>query len=304
MSVTAAQSAPADGWIESLATFATKAASTFVNAEMLAVFGLCLVVIIADYVRKGFRVIWPRRIVEGTLATIAIIAANLMFGPMVKLAAQGLQAAYDGLGVPRIDPAIWSGVPSLVLVAIAIFAYDVANYWNHRAMHMRWLWPVHAVHHSDPDITGLSTFRIHVLEGLVMMGSYTLLLSWLSFPPNVLGGAAVLLGLLNAYTHVNIDWGHGPFRYLLASPRFHRWHHADVAEAHGKNLANVFPFLDVLFGTYYVPGKCNVPLGAEGVPQNDVVKLLLFPFASWARMMRGLVPSRRAQAAERETLPA
>jgi len=45
-------------------------------------------------------------------------------------------------------------------------------------MHLKWLWPVHAIHHSDPVVNGLTTYRIHILEALVMWGSYTILLTW------------------------------------------------------------------------------------------------------------------------------
>lgn len=260
-------------------------ATVFQSRDVLAVVALCAFVVAVDFVRRGFRVYWPRKIVEGTLATAAIVAANVAFGPLVVLMAKGFQHAYDGLGVPHVDTAFWAGWPSWALALFAVFAFDVANYWNHRLMHMRWLWPVHAVHHSDPHITGFSTLRVHALEVLVMSTSYTLLLSWLGFPPDVMGGAAIFVALLNAYQHVDVDWGHGPFRYVLASPRFHRWHHADVPEAHGKNLANVFPFLDVVFGTYYAPGRCEERLGAQDVPENDVARLLLYPFAAWSRMI-------------------
>lgn len=118
-----------------------------------------------------------------------------------------------------------------------------------------------------------------------MFVCYSLLLNWLGFPPDVLGYGALFLGLHNIYVHINVDWGHGPLRYVLASPRFHRWHHADVPEAYGKNLANRFPVFDLIFGTYYMPGTCHEEVGAPGVPQNDVVKLFLFPFTEWRRML-------------------
>ncbi|WP_020180903.1 sterol desaturase family protein [Methylopila sp. M107] len=277
--------AEASAFAAGVADLAVHIAGVFTSPEILSVIGLCAFVVVVDFVRRGFRAVWPRRIVEGSLATLAIVAANLAFGPLVMFCAKGLQTGYDALHIPSVDPAFWAQFPKWALVPLAILAYDVANYWNHRAMHMRWLWPVHAVHHSEPEITGLSVLRVHGLEALVMMGSYTLLLSWLGFPPDAMGGAAILLGLHNAYVHVNVDWGHGLLARLIASPRFHRWHHADVPEAHGKNLANVFPFLDVLFGTYYVPGRCEERLGAEGVPENDVARLVLFPFVAWAGMI-------------------
>src|SRR5262249_52829794 len=142
---------------------------------------------------------------------------------------------YALAGIPSIPTEAWSGVPVVVLIPIAVLAHDFANYWNHRLMHLPWLWPVHAIHHSDPDVNGATAYRIHILEKLVMWISYVLLLSWLGLPGNAIGIGAVFVVLHTIYIHINVDWGHGPFRLLLASPRFHRWHHADVPEAHGKN---------------------------------------------------------------------
>lgn len=244
---------------------------------------LCLLLLI-DLARRGWRLSWSRRIVEGILATLALFHFNFLFVPLVWLCWEKIKQLYALIGIPSIPTEFWAGVPVWVLVPFAIIVYDFANYWNHRLMHRPLLWPVHAIHHSDPDVTGLTTYRIHMLEGLVMWTSYTVLLSWLGLPENAVGLGAVFITLHNIYVHVNIDWDHGPFRLLIASPRFHRWHHADVAEAHGKNLANISPLWDWMFGTYHCPGPCNERVGAAGVPENDVVKLILWPWQEWTRM--------------------
>lgn len=235
--------------------------------------------------RQGFRPSWPRRLVEGTATNIGFFLSNILFAPAVYLAAGAVESLYDRLDVPHIPTSVWQNLPTWVLVPIAIFAYDFANYWSHRLMHMRWLWPVHAIHHSDPDVTGLTAYRIHFLEVLIMLVSYTLLLSWLGFPQDVLGYSAAVLSLHVIYVHLDLDWDHGWLRHVVASPRFHRWHHADVPAAYGKNLANHFPVFDLVFGTYYVPGCCKATMGARDVPQNDLVRLLLFPFAQWSTML-------------------
>ncbi|QDZ00280.1 sterol desaturase family protein [Nitratireductor mangrovi] len=272
------------------------------SAEVLGYALLASALLVAvDFVRRGFRIVWPWRKIESVLATAAIYGVNLLFGPYVLLLAKLLEDAYKATGIPHVDPFFWQGVPAWLLIPFAVFMFDIANYWSHRLMHMKWLWPIHAIHHSDPEVNGLTTYRVHVFEPLVMLTVYTVLLGWLGLPAGVLGGAAVFLGLLNFYVHVNVDWGHGPFRLLLASPRFHRWHHADVPEAYGKNLANVFPFLDVAFGTYYVPGTCRAEVGAEGVPKNDVVRLVLFPFVEWGRMVRDAIRAGRAGEGASET---
>jgi len=56
-----------------------------------------------------------------------------------------------------------------------------------------------------------------------------------------MGTGALVLLLHNAYVHVDIDWGHGPLRLLIASPRFHRWQHTDKTHARDKNFAGPMP---------------------------------------------------------------
>src|ERR1700720_4671897 len=56
----------------------------------------------------------------------------------------------------------------------------------------------------------------------------------------------------SAFVHANLDWTFGPFKYVIATPVFHRWHH--TAERGGeKNFAATFPVLDLIFGTFYMP---------------------------------------------------
>ncbi|MBD8891793.1 sterol desaturase family protein [Roseibium litorale] len=235
--------------------------------------------------RSGYSFRWPCRLMKSVGANISFFFLNMIFTPIVLVLAGFVQSAYDMLGVPTLDSGIWTPLPTWVLAFLAVLFYDFANYWNHRLMHMGWLWPVHAIHHSDPEVNGLTGYRIHFLEVFIMAASYVILLSWLGFPAEGMGLGAVFIALHGVYVHLDLDWGHGPLRYLIASPRFHRWHHADVPAAYGKNLANIFPFFDVLFGTYRVPGPVTGPLGAQGVPENDVVKLCLFPFTEWTRML-------------------
>jgi len=80
---------------------------------------------------------------------------------------------------------------------------------------------MHAVHHSDTELNFLSWSRGHALEQSFIAIGVLLGSSWL--------------------------------KYIIASPQYHRWHHAEKEEAWDKNFASIFPFLDVLWGTYYYP---------------------------------------------------
>jgi sterol desaturase/sphingolipid hydroxylase (fatty acid hydroxylase superfamily) len=247
----------------------------------LAFFGLLFVATIACRGRRSR----PLTLILGALATLALVHMNFAVNPLLDLLVKTMQRAYDDLGVPRLPASVWTHLPRWAVALIAAVAHDFANYWNHRLLHCRLLWPVHAIHHSEPEMSGLTTFRMHALEGLVMSCSYVVLLTWLSIPPDALGVLAAVLLLHNMYTHADLNLTHGPLELLVASPRFHRWHHADVPEARGKNLANVIPLLDVVFGTYYCPGRCLAPLGAAGVPRHDPFRLFLYPGAAWMRQL-------------------
>lgn len=267
-------SARASAWVEMISS----------TKSLMSIAFLCLLLMI-DVARRGWRLSWSRRAVVGIFATFSIFHINFIFIPVIWLCSEKVMSLYTAIGIPSIPTGIWLTLPTWLLAIVAAFAYDFANYWNHRLMHLPWLWPVHAIHHSDPDVNGFTSYRVHMFEALVMWVSYTLLLSWLGLPKDAIGFGAILLALHNIYVHMNIDWDHGPLRLLIASPRFHRWHHADLKEAYGKNLANVCPLFDWMFGTYYMPGKCEERMGAPGVPEHDVLMLIAWPVREWGRMI-------------------
>ena len=89
---------------------------------------------------------------------------------------------------------------------------------------------------------------------------------------------------MNLFTHANLNIEFpAPLRYIVSCPNYHRWHHATDKEAINKNFVVVFPFIDLLFGTYYFP-KNRLPekygiygsSGYEKVPE-DFIKQLIYP---------------------------
>jgi sterol desaturase/sphingolipid hydroxylase (fatty acid hydroxylase superfamily) len=99
------------------------------------------------------------------------------------------------------------------------------------------------------------------------------------FAPIAFTGVAPLITLFAILFHANVDWDWGPLRSVIASPRFHRWHHTGEAEARDKNFAGLLPLWDILFGTYYMP-KDRVPtqFGTETQVPPGLIGQLLFPF--------------------------
>jgi sterol desaturase/sphingolipid hydroxylase (fatty acid hydroxylase superfamily) len=244
------------------------------------IFFLLILFLVDSFTKQSWR---SPRVVLGVLASIGLYHFNGFVTPALEIAVLAFKEGYEALGIPQVPTAFWSDLPGPLVILIALLSYDFSRYSIHWLLHRKWLWPIHAIHHSDPDVNGLTPFRIHFLEIVAMELTSIVLLTWLGIPAEILGRCAIFLVLLNIYVHVQVDLSHGPFALWLASPRFHRWHHANVKEAQGKNLANVFPFFDRIFGTYYCPGPCTAPMGADGVPENNFPKLLLFPFAEWGK---------------------
>ena len=257
-----------------------------ISNTLKIVFAMFMVYIAFDIYRKGWQKSLTLNVIKNSVASMGMLAINLMFIPIVYFAVSYFQAGYDLLGIPYLPQSTWDAIPLWLAVIISIVAFDFADYWNHRLMHNKLLWPIHAIHHSDTDVNLLTTYRVHFLEVFVMKLSYVILLSWLGAKPELAVLGVTVLTLHNAYVHANVDWDHGPFKFLIASPRFHRWHHSTDPAAYGKNLANVIPLYDYIFGTYYNPHPCRTTVGADGVPDTDVVKLALFPFVSWANMFK------------------
>lgn len=167
--------------------------------------------------------------------------------------------------------ALWLQLPLLLLFT------DMLQYAMHRWLHGKMLWRFHAIHHAPTQLEWHHANRFHPINILLYTTLVTTAALWAGFPLS----SILLLAPFNlAYSlmvHANVNWSFGPLRYVLASPVFHRWHHAADKAAYDKNFAPTFPFIDLLFGTFYMPkGALPTQLGAAGarVPEGFVGQML------------------------------
>ena len=161
-----------------------------------------------------------------------------------------------------------------------VFIGDFMGYWTHRWLHTGRMWKIHAIHHSSEELDWLSSVRVHPLNDIISRTAQSFPVLLLGFAPLSVEIYAPFLTAYLAFIHANLPWSYGPFRYLIASPVFHRWHHSREIEALDKNFAGLFPIFDVLFGTFYMPEKCqpkNFGLYEEYLPMN-FRRHLLYPF--------------------------
>ena len=163
--------------------------------------------------------------------------------------------------------------------AIFLVASDFMMYWIHRGFHRPAMWRYHAVHHSSEDLDWISAARFHPVN--IFLGSVltdvVLLLAGIS--PNVLVFLGPFTIAHSAFVHANLNWTLGPFKYVLAGPVFHRWHHTAAERGGEKNFASTFPVLDLMFGTFYMP-KDKVPdsYGVSDPMPPSFGEQMLYPF--------------------------
>jgi|SRR6202521_974169 len=157
---------------------------------------------------------------------------------------------------------------------------DFLLYWIHRVFHAGAFWKYHAVHHSSEEVDWISAARFHPVNlslGPVLV-DVVLLLG--GVPPAVLGILVPFNVLMSAFVHANLNWSLGPFKYVIASPIFHRWHHTALDRGGSKNFAGTFPIIDLMFGTFYMP-QYELPsdygIGDPSFPRSFGGQLL-YPF--------------------------
>jgi sterol desaturase/sphingolipid hydroxylase (fatty acid hydroxylase superfamily) len=146
-----------------------------------------------------------------------------------------------------------SSLPMWVQVPLILVLADLLAYWSHRLFHGRWLWPFHAIHHSSKIVDWLSSVRLHPINDAVSRIVQVLPLYWMGFNGTVLAAFVPFLTFYALLLHANLGWTYGRFRYVLASPVFHRWHHTSEEEGLDTNFSGLFPFIDLAFGTFYMP---------------------------------------------------
>jgi sterol desaturase/sphingolipid hydroxylase (fatty acid hydroxylase superfamily) len=160
-----------------------------------------------------------------------------------------VRAAVTAVAEPlrrAIDPAVGQ-LPLPIRCILALIAFDALAYWVHRAAHASpLLWRVHRLHHSDPELGPLTTFRFHVVEIAWRMAVQFLPLYVLgiaaSIPPA--GYAAMLV--FNVLAHSGLDWTYGLLGRAVVSPAYHAVHHRRASAA---NFGMFFTVWDRWFGT-------------------------------------------------------
>ncbi|RED51606.1 sterol desaturase family protein [Aestuariispira insulae] len=234
--------------------------------------------LLALLVKRGNAIREIAKAIPETGINLGLVIFNaILVTPVIAGIAILFSELFDAQGYRVIDPGVWRELPFVLTLFLAIFIGDFTGYWRHRLEHCRWLWPAHAVHHSDTEMTWLTLERFHPLNRLTTYMIDSAVLLWLGFPPEALLANNLVRHYYGYLIHADLPWRYGFFDRIFVSPTMHRWHHADDPRAFNTNYATVFSLFDRAFGTYRVPGPCDAPLGVSADMGQGIAGQLAYP---------------------------
>lgn len=236
--------------------------------------------------------IWPlaqrpgwRDYALNIVISMSTMLITLPLAVMIGFAAQALRGwlPWEPVNFTYSDlatvPVIGDILVIAAMVLLPLLVHDLWFYWAHRIEHrVGFLWEFHKLHHSDERMNCSTWARDHFLQA-AWIATFPVLTLGLIFDLDAIqaGMAGVLSGLAisllsmtyHSAIRLNLRW----LDRILVTPRLHRVHHSVDPAHHARNFADVFPFLDMLFGTYYRPRDDEVlviGLGNDMPPPRNI----------------------------------
>jgi sterol desaturase/sphingolipid hydroxylase (fatty acid hydroxylase superfamily) len=175
----------------------------------------------------------------------------------------------------------------LAATLLSILIFDFFYYWYHRSEHKYpGLWVMHKLHHLDPGINVSTNLRHHWLEDVGRIPMITIPMAILfDLSPRAGGAVGFSFSVWTFFIHANLKLSLGRLSWLVDGPQVHRIHHSKLLQHFDRNFAAFFPIWDVIFGTYYHPGRGEFPpTGVSGEPQVTTLREAAWlPFRTWLR---------------------
>lgn len=176
------------------------------------------------------------------------------------------------------------------------------SYISHVLFHkVSWLWPIHALHHSDVDVDVSTTYRHHPIEPLVFLPVSAPIVMMLGVPLEVAAVYKIFEIAIQVLSHSNIRLPESVDRVLrlfILTPDFHRLHHCSENRFTDSNYGSVLPLFDYLFGTASkrpFDEQESMETGLEYLREpadSRLDRMLMLPFR-WRALTRAFKPTYR-----------
>jgi sterol desaturase/sphingolipid hydroxylase (fatty acid hydroxylase superfamily) len=178
-----------------------------------------------------------------------------------------------------------TGAPAWLVWVFAFLAIDLFAYGWHVAAHkIPALWRFHAVHHSDPHVDASTALRFHIGEVVLECAVMVAILPVLGVTTPQLLLYKLVLVPVAMFHHANVRmparldrW----MRAVLVTPWMHWVHHSRTLPETDSNFAAIFPWWDMLFGTYRIVRRpSSIEFGLDTLPgaeQTTLKGMLMTP---------------------------
>ena len=181
-----------------------------------------------------------------------------------------------------ITSAFIESLPFIAQFLLLILFIDFMQYWIHRVYHENeFFWKVHSVHHSAETMDWLASSRLNIIEPLITRTLGLIIISTLGFEQGPINAYIIFVGFHATFIHANFGLNLRWIEWLLVTPKYHHWHHADAQEAINTNYAVYVTFLDKLFGTQHNPKEWPEGYGiVDGHPPEGLFRQQLHPITA------------------------
>ena len=188
------------------------------------------------------------------------------------------------LGLPKILISQSIFLQFLEIVVIA----EIGYYCAHRLLHtVPFLWKFHAIHHSSLSLDWLATIRVHPCDQMLTKICQLLPLYYLGFNDQVLEFYLLFSAGISFFIHANIKVRFPLLRWLIVTPEYHHWHHSNDLRYANHNFTAQLPFIDLLFGTFYLPSDRQPErYGISEFIPNQYLLQLIYPFQGIGLMLK------------------
>jgi sterol desaturase/sphingolipid hydroxylase (fatty acid hydroxylase superfamily) len=248
------------------------------------ILGSLVAVALWEFCRPRRRCAWPalrRRCGNLGIWLVNVVLAAFIFAPPDAFRRQF--AATFGTALPA-----WSVGSAGLGFAAGFLFLDLLQYLIHRCQHaVPFLWRLHALHHSDPDVDVTTSVRHHPLEYLLATGVYWLAVLALGIPAVVVVSHALAVFAAAAVTHGNVRlprWLERLLQPFVITLDLHLVHHSIAYEEANANFGAVLSVWDRLFGTYVRLKRAEqdrLVFGVAELPPGECLKpsaMLLTPW--------------------------
>lgn len=182
------------------------------------------------------------------------LAFFFLLTPAVDWAQGALRLA--GVRPFNLEDALpWVAASPLAAFLAYLVVLDFADYWRHRMQHrLEWWWSLHALHHSQRQMSFWSDNRNHLLDDMIGSLWFAGIALAIGVPPGQFFLIVIATRMIESFSHANVRVWFGTLgERLLVSPRYHRRHHAigfgHEGPSRGCNFAVLLPVWDVIFRT-------------------------------------------------------